>query len=359
MSRTAPSTANVARQPQTEVSGVAGRLDLGDQHTLRGMFNPAINYERRHATDALSLVSDEQLSGKLLLDIGCGNAPSRRRLEAAGARWIGIDVLGNALRVRGDIHHLPFPDRTFDFVLSDAVFEHLYNPFEAVTEIARVLKDGGCCFGYVAFLEPFHISYFHHSHRGLEVLLESRGFRVTDVLSGRSGIEKQLQDMLFPARVPVLTTVVLGTFHALIVAAKQMVIVTLLLGLWAKRRPAKERREKIRLYRTFLDVGFSAGLLFRAVKDSPNGKRPVTPDSSDDPPRGPNEDMRTSCLRRWKVSVAARSAGLGRVHRHHEYPREPGGRWRRSPDVHTGRCCRTAELPPGDRGPAQPRPRVS
>jgi ubiquinone/menaquinone biosynthesis C-methylase UbiE len=41
-------------------------------------------------------------------------------------------------------YRIPFEDNTFDVVISDQVFEHVQNYPEALAEIKRVLKPGGC-----------------------------------------------------------------------------------------------------------------------------------------------------------------------------------------------------------------------
>ena len=38
---------------------------------------------------------------------------------------------------------LDFPDNHFDFIFSNAVFEHINDPDKAASEVARVLKPGG------------------------------------------------------------------------------------------------------------------------------------------------------------------------------------------------------------------------
>ncbi|MSR78036.1 MAG: SAM-dependent methyltransferase [Candidatus Omnitrophica bacterium] len=42
-----------------------------------------------------------------------------------------------------DIHHLPYPDQSFDWVVSDQVLEHVADPKKASEECWRVLKPGG------------------------------------------------------------------------------------------------------------------------------------------------------------------------------------------------------------------------
>lgn len=42
-----------------------------------------------------------------------------------------------------DLENMTFPDNSFDLVITQDVFEHIYNPEKAFKEIARTLKKGG------------------------------------------------------------------------------------------------------------------------------------------------------------------------------------------------------------------------
>lgn len=48
--------------------------------------------------------------------------------------------------VKDDITKLSLPDNRYDFVIARFVFQHLENPFKAISEIYRVLKPGGKIF---------------------------------------------------------------------------------------------------------------------------------------------------------------------------------------------------------------------
>lgn len=117
--------------------------------------------------------------GKTLsLDLGCGDTKQRflNPLTQLGYDHIGIDIVGSAPDALADMHLLPFKDETFDFLITAAVFEHLKNPHVAMAEAARVIKKEGLFYGTIAFGEPYHISYFHHSPLAVYELLESSGF---------------------------------------------------------------------------------------------------------------------------------------------------------------------------------------
>jgi SAM-dependent methyltransferase len=90
-----------------------------------------------------------------VLDAGAGLTPGdpARNLRGTVAKVCGIDVdeavltndaLDEARVVRGD--RWPYPDASFDVVLSDYVLEHLEFPDTYVAEVRRVLKSGGFFF---------------------------------------------------------------------------------------------------------------------------------------------------------------------------------------------------------------------
>ncbi|GAB4840513.1 hypothetical protein Ancab_021282 [Ancistrocladus abbreviatus] len=63
---------------------------------------------------------------------------------------IGIDLVPYPpLVVKGDFHHQPFDDETFDFEFSN-VFDHALYPEKFVGEIERTLRPGGVCVLHLA-----------------------------------------------------------------------------------------------------------------------------------------------------------------------------------------------------------------
>jgi SAM-dependent methyltransferase len=121
---------------------------------------------------------DEALArGDLMLELGAGRetttAPNVVRTDAFVFAAEHLDAVADA-------HALPFPDASFDFVFSLAVFEHLHSPWLAAAEIARVLRPGGRVFTLCAFLQPLHgypDHYFNATESGLRRLF-SDGFEV-------------------------------------------------------------------------------------------------------------------------------------------------------------------------------------
>jgi len=84
-----------------------------------------------------------------------------------------------------DGHELPFADEQFDLVASVAVIGQLRDPFQAATEMARVLKTGGVLVGSSPFLEQQQIqAYFHLSHHGVHEILSRAGFEEIEIYPG-------------------------------------------------------------------------------------------------------------------------------------------------------------------------------
>lgn len=100
--------------------------------------------------------------GELGLEIGSGG----RRLPGV----IGLEIETCSADVIGDTLNLPFADKVFDAVFSQAVLEHVTDPQRAVDEMIRVLKPGGTFYAEVAFMQPVHmapIHFFNHTPFGL------------------------------------------------------------------------------------------------------------------------------------------------------------------------------------------------
>jgi SAM-dependent methyltransferase len=124
------------------------------------------------AETAISFLDDElaralapPLTGKHLLDAGCGTGRRIARVERASA--FGIDASFDMLAAGGarraaaaDVRALPFGDRTFDVVWCRLVLGHLPDPMPAYHELARVCRAGGHL-----FVTDFHAAAVAAGHR--------------------------------------------------------------------------------------------------------------------------------------------------------------------------------------------------
>ncbi len=90
---------------------------------------------------------------RILVD-GCGIGMYVRALRRYTPHVVGLDIDAKVLRAGAmELHlpmlcqaageYLPFPDNTFDTVLSHEVIEHVMDDRAAVVEMVRVLRPGG------------------------------------------------------------------------------------------------------------------------------------------------------------------------------------------------------------------------
>jgi len=100
----------------------------------------------------------EIVSGKVVLDIGCGAGSQGPIFESYGARYIGLDfsynaafytqkyirkIGGQGVGINGRAEYLPIKSNSVDFVFSHGVLHHTPKTQETFEEVYRCLKPGG------------------------------------------------------------------------------------------------------------------------------------------------------------------------------------------------------------------------
>lgn len=163
-----------------------------------GQYKVTRNYLYPYWDSLLDLLPE----GKgVCLDVGCGDGYHQRDIEKKGWRWIGCDIIEQKKRgyIIADALYLPLKSDFIDVVFSNCVLEGLKDPFVAMNEVARVLKPLGRLYMSVPCMEPFHGSYFHITHWGLEELAKRSGLRIIRLEPGPTTfvtIWKQLFDVV-------------------------------------------------------------------------------------------------------------------------------------------------------------------
>ena len=131
--------------------------------------------------DLMSHFPKAKGKNSIMLDLGCGDAVHKETCKYTGFEYLGLDYASKNAAILGDIHALPFRDNCFDFVLSLAVLQYSRYPFIMMKEAYRVLKPHGTFIGSVAFLEPFHKTFYHHTHLGILNSLKYAGFKIKSI----------------------------------------------------------------------------------------------------------------------------------------------------------------------------------
>ncbi len=117
-----------------------------------------------------------QRLGRDILEIGAGSGSVAQQLLSRNPElaWVAIDIdphmtQAAATRLRGfpnasaktaDATAMPFPDDSFDSVVSCLMLHHIVDWEHAVAEVARVLRPGGTFLGYDLIRTPL-ASVFH------------------------------------------------------------------------------------------------------------------------------------------------------------------------------------------------------
>ncbi len=117
-------------------------------------------YRHREATRDF-LIEAKLLYGMLrpredsrILEVGCGGGAFLAFLEGMGHRPTGVDILEEAITaakktvarsevIEATANRLPFPDGSYDRVVSQHLVEHIEDLPEALREWERVLEPGG------------------------------------------------------------------------------------------------------------------------------------------------------------------------------------------------------------------------
>ncbi|WP_283136117.1 methyltransferase domain-containing protein [Rhizohabitans arisaemae] len=128
----------------------------------------------RTAANSAAYLLPHLRPGMTLLDVGCGPGTITADLAAAVAPGAvtAVDsdggIVAQAARSAaptvtwqvGDVHHLPYPDGTFDVVHAHQVLQHLADPVDALTAMRRLSAPGGL----VAARDADYAAFVWHPH---------------------------------------------------------------------------------------------------------------------------------------------------------------------------------------------------
>jgi SAM-dependent methyltransferase len=106
-------------------------------------------HAQRTAQDHATFFLPHLRPGMRLLDLGCGPGTvtaGLAQLVAPGAT-VGVDLEpaapdGTVTLVACDVHHLPFPEASFDAVFASALLQHVPDPLAVLREARRVSRQG-------------------------------------------------------------------------------------------------------------------------------------------------------------------------------------------------------------------------
>ncbi len=141
---------------------LASELDVRDKKAIASSFSKAAETYDKHAAfqrdvgHLLLAKLPADLSGKRVLDLGCGTGYFSALLQQRGADVVCVDISqemlnqarqrctqGKATYVLADAENLPFEDCSVDYVFSSLALQWCTDLSYPLKEVRRVLKNGG------------------------------------------------------------------------------------------------------------------------------------------------------------------------------------------------------------------------
>ncbi|MFX0132130.1 MAG: class I SAM-dependent methyltransferase [Candidatus Hodarchaeota archaeon] len=113
------------------------------------------NISTRYMYNNLSYFADVIGPKKLVIDIGAGSSPYKKLFIFNYYVSLDIKGIGN-IDIIGDAIHLPIKSGVADLILCVEVLEHLKNPDSGISEINRIMKDGGYSILTTPFIKEVH-----------------------------------------------------------------------------------------------------------------------------------------------------------------------------------------------------------
>lgn len=127
-----------------------------------------------------------ELGGRLL-DVGCGRKPYEHLFTTTDYVGLEIETTEHRDEKKADFyydgHRFPFDAASFDSVIANEVFEHVFEPAEFLSEVSRVLRPRGRLLLTLPFVWDEHeqpYDFARYSSFGIRHVLETHGFEVLE-----------------------------------------------------------------------------------------------------------------------------------------------------------------------------------
>ncbi len=168
-------------------------LSIADMHARQAQrYEPHANDPYWESNQALTECLNrygERLRGAKVLDFGCGERPFDSFFAKFSAQTVACDLQQNQFGtvdvvLTPETYRLPFDSGAFDVVCLFDVLEHVKDDLALMSELCRIVKDGGLLLLSVPFMYRFHEiphDYRRYTPTGLKYLLTRSGFDVQEI----------------------------------------------------------------------------------------------------------------------------------------------------------------------------------
>lgn len=160
---------------------------IGISESLR-KFVAEFPYEREPILDFVMQAAKAIPAGARVADVGAGDAPFRELF--AHTRYATLDWAESVHEgapssdIVASADAIPVRDGAFDAVLLTQVLEHVPEPASVLSELHRILTQGGALYLTVPLIWELHElphDYYRYTSEGLRHLLETAGFSSIEV----------------------------------------------------------------------------------------------------------------------------------------------------------------------------------
>lgn len=150
---------------------------------LLGLFVNPFYFARKGLSEhVIPLLS--HIQGRTL-DIGCGQKPYEPYTQSSEYIGLEVDLPNDMALKKADVYYngtiFPFSSEAFDSIVTNQVFEHVFDPSLFMNEMNRVLKKEGVLLLTVPFVWDEHeqpYDFARYSSFGLVHVLKKHGFEI-------------------------------------------------------------------------------------------------------------------------------------------------------------------------------------
>jgi SAM-dependent methyltransferase len=134
-------------------------------------------------------IHKNSFSKPMILDIGAGDA--KYGSFFADMNYTSTDLVYSSERHKFDFidlvsnaENLPIANSCADFILNFALMEHVPNPEKVISEIARVLKNGGKVYSIIPLTRPEHMQpydFYRFTRFSIDKLFKDSGLEIINI----------------------------------------------------------------------------------------------------------------------------------------------------------------------------------
>jgi hypothetical protein len=163
------------------------------------------NYYLKNQKDFRDRILNEIDRNDRILDIGMAMRDKHKKIQSQILETLDVNDFGEYPDIICDIcSDISGLENKYNKIICIAILEHVYDPFSAISNLKKMLKDNGIIYGYVPYLYYYHApndlkfqDYFRFSKDALAYLF--KGFSDVELFPVRGRISTPL-NILFAGR---------------------------------------------------------------------------------------------------------------------------------------------------------------